>query len=581
MELLEAVREAKTGDEKAQSVLYEVMYKRVYYLILRLVKNSQDAEDVTQETFLSAFGALPNLKNDNAFEGWIFQIAANKCRNKLSRTKQTEELPEDFEEHTPDLHENLLPESVLQSAEKRRILLEFIESLPDAQQECVMLFYYSEMSVKQIAESLGCSEGTVKSRLNYARQKIKEQVLEMEERDDIRLHVFIPLGLVLAKDFEAITAGLTAAAFGGTGAAVSAAAAGGTAGSAKTGILATLKAKVVAGVTAVTVVGGAVAVSQLPAPIVFSDPAMEQNIRILADKPEGKLYPSDVEEIHSVYILDNGMDIDDWENGHTGDKPRAGTIAPDSLSDLKKLPNLTFIYYDAQNLSLLNTLGENKNLISLNLLGRSRRQIAVKDLHFLDSLPKLKSFQAMVAEDADLSPIEQHRGIQELFLESQGSLRLKADDLPQLLSLSLFANAGGRTPGAAGELVLTKELPELRVLWMNGGTVPSLQFLKQMPKLEFLNIYAENMEQLDLRPLGSLKSLRAIHLMGRNRGTLDLAPLSACSRLEVYNVLNENIINPPVQAMKETDSDNPHFNQIAFEVQEEVHNLMYGEEWGE
>ena len=152
MELIELVRRAKTGDEQAQSALYESCYKRAYYLALRLTKHPQDAEDATQDAFISALGALSNLKNDNAFEGWLFQIVANKCRNKLARTKQTEELPEGFEEHMPDPGEDFLPEYVLQSGETRRLILEIIDALPEAQRECVMVFYYVEMSVKQIAE---------------------------------------------------------------------------------------------------------------------------------------------------------------------------------------------------------------------------------------------------------------------------------------------------------------------------------------------------------------------------------------------------------------------------------------------
>lgn len=374
MELIELVHHAKTSNAEAQGKLYEATYKRVYYLALRLTKNPEDAEDATQETFLAAFGALPNLQNDNAFEGWLFQIAANKCRNKLSRTKQTDELPEGFAEHTPDPDETFLPEAVLQNAEKRRLILAIIDSLPDAQRECVMLFYYSELSVKQIAETLDCSEGTVKSRLNYARQKIKEGILETEERDGIRLHVFVPFGLLLTKDFESVTAGLTVTALGGVGSASTSSAAGSTvAGGTKAGLFATLKVKVIAGVTALAIVGGGAVYHEMqpiPAneatqaqvsdsaedvngvampdnteeddwytqPISFADAGMEYNIRLLLGIPaDQSVTPENLQYIYQVGFIGNGMNAFDGENWLGGGyiETAPGTIPVVDFSDLQ------------------------------------------------------------------------------------------------------------------------------------------------------------------------------------------------------------------------------------------------------
>lgn len=370
MELINLVRRAKEGEAEAQGALYEASYKRVYYLALRLTKNPEDAEDVTQEAFIAAFAALANLQNDNAFEGWLFQIAANKCRNKLARTKQTDELPENFAEHTPDPNEGFLPEAVLQDAEKRRLIIEIIHNLPDAQRECVMLFYYGDMSVKQIAEMLDCSEGTVKSRLNYARQKIKDSILETEERDGIRLHVFVPFGLLLAQDFAETTEGLSISALGGV-----AGAGGVTAtGSAKAGLLATLKAKIIAGVTAVAILAGGVAVYHnmqsdpannsnagqavslteatnnpnvpkdtdeddwLTMPIAFADEGMEHNVRLLLNIPSDQsVTPENLKAFHQIGFIEDGMNMFDGENwlGNNVIEAVAGTIPVADFSDLQ------------------------------------------------------------------------------------------------------------------------------------------------------------------------------------------------------------------------------------------------------
>ena len=344
MERSELIRRAQSGDTTAQGALYEEMYKRVYYLCLRLVKTPEDAQDAAQETFIAAFGALSGLENPNAFEGWLFQIAANKARNLLRKNGRLVELPEDEEGHTvldeqPGEDEALIPESALDSAEQRRLILSIIDGLPEAQRECVMLFYYSELSVKQIAEVMECSEGTVKSRLNYARQKIREGILEMEERDDIRLHVFVPLGLLFARDFETTAAGLSVASLGGAGAAASSGSAAGSTGAVKTGLLSTLKAKVVAGVTAaaIAVGGGAAIYSQLPRPVTFSDPGMEHNIRVLLHIPEGAdITKEDLVEVYQVGFIDDGMNIyihDYWQGDGTI-SAAPGTVPVEGFEDL-------------------------------------------------------------------------------------------------------------------------------------------------------------------------------------------------------------------------------------------------------
>ncbi len=255
----EIVQKAKKGDRSAQSELYTACYKKVYYLALKMTGNREDAEDIAQDSFMTAFRALPNLEKDEAFEKWLMQIAANRCRNRIGQQKYTAELPEGFEDFEPDPNEGLLPENVLQDEAKREIILGILRSLPEAQRECVMLFYYSEMSVKEIAESLGVSEGTVKSRLNYARQKIRAAVEETEKRDDIRLHAFVPFSLLLAQDFEAATAGcaIPALAVGGSAAAAGTAAA---VTAAKAGVFAAVKTKVIAAAAAVVILVGGTAV---------------------------------------------------------------------------------------------------------------------------------------------------------------------------------------------------------------------------------------------------------------------------------------------------------------------------------
>lgn len=326
----EIILKAQAGDSEACGLIYTQMYKRVYYLALRLTNNSEDAEDAAQETFISAFNALNGLENPEAFESWLFQICSNRCRNLFRKNSRLVALEEDEEGNTilddmVDPNEALIPETAMQDAEQRRLIMEIVKALPQNQKECVFMFYFSGLGVKEIAEELNCSEGTVKSRLNYARQKIKDSVLAIEKRDGIRLHSFAPIALLFAMDFEITTASIAIPALEVAGAAAGSAAVGSTAATTvKAAAASALKTKVIAGVTAAAVaaggVGAYVAVKQEPlsepSPYVeFVDAAMEHNIHILLNIPaEQPILQSDLSEINAVFFVEDGMALmnDEW-----------------------------------------------------------------------------------------------------------------------------------------------------------------------------------------------------------------------------------------------------------------------------
>ena len=317
----ELVRKAQEGDQEAMSELYQQTCQRVYALALRLTGDPDRAMDAVQESYLSALQNLDKLQKPEAFLHWMFQITANCCRKFHNREKRYVSPEQDEEENSyfdsiPDPDEKILPEAAADSGETRRLVLELVDRLPPEQRECVVLYYFSECSVEEIARLQGCAENTVKSRLNYARKKLKEGVLALEARDGIRLHSFAPIGLLLAcvggelpapaaflHTWQSVAAGMgtAGAAAAGAAAAASAGEAAGTgaaaasgghtaAGAAVKGVAGALKMKIAAGVAAGAVlVGGAgIALSQSPA-VTFADPAFEQNIRVLLDIPSGTI----------------------------------------------------------------------------------------------------------------------------------------------------------------------------------------------------------------------------------------------------------------------------------------------------
>lgn len=588
MNLIEQVRLAQQGDPEAQAALYEAMYKRAYYLAFRMTRSAEDAEDAVQEAFLSAFRALPNLADPNAFEGWLFQITANKCRNVLSKSGRYTQLPEDEDGNTildelPEENEGLIPASALENQAHREIILSIIEALPQQQKECVLLFYYSELTVAQIAQVLDCSEGTVKSRLNYARKKLRDGILETEERDGIRLHTMVPLDLLFLKDFQELAAGLSAAALSGTAAGAAAASSGTTAAgsgttagaAAKAGLFATVKAKVIAGVTAAALVaGGSALVLGQPKALAFTDPAMEANLRILLDKPEGAIYPSDAEELYALYIFDDGMAAEAGNMSQAVTQAESGTTPVSSLADLEQLPELRSLYYMSSEPALLDTLNQLPELRELIVTGEN---VNVSDFSFVSGMPNLQHISACVAGGADLSALEECVTLRQLLLWSEGSISLNAGKLTELLDLELSGNQNGMQPESTCVLQLDQPLPQLLSLKLHGGELPSLGFLANTPALQALDLYSSSLGQLDLGPIGGLKELRAVSLIVSYDQTLDLAPLADCPALEVYLAPNGMILNPPAQAVTDTESSLPLYNQVLWDIYDQIYAIQMGE----
>lgn len=201
--LVEIVLKAQSGDSHAQQELYLDSSKSVYYLALKILRNKDDAEDMTQDVFVTVFEKLPELKQPAAYYKWLNQITANKCMSFLRKKRP---LPID----EPDLLDALemedeggeTPETLYDDEETRRIIMEIIDALPDPQRVCVMYRYFNQLSIEEIAEITGANEHTVKSRLALARQKIRAAILNKEEKEGIRLHVLIPIMPVLMKSLE-------------------------------------------------------------------------------------------------------------------------------------------------------------------------------------------------------------------------------------------------------------------------------------------------------------------------------------------------------------------------------------------
>lgn len=179
------IKEAQAGSGEAFTIIYNETIKTAYYVAKRILLDEDATEDVLQESYIAVFNHLADFKTGN-LQGWIDTIVANRAKNYLRRKNpiyfsemETEENPVvEFEEEKIEFR----PDEKVDYDETQRLIMEIVDNLSPEQRISVMLFYFEEKSVKEIAEICECSENTVKSRLNYARKKIKEDVLELEKK---------------------------------------------------------------------------------------------------------------------------------------------------------------------------------------------------------------------------------------------------------------------------------------------------------------------------------------------------------------------------------------------------------------
>ena len=173
--------------DKELEKIYNEAYRAVYWTAMSLLKNEADAEDIVQDTFVTLIESYDTLNDKDKVIPWLKKIAANKCLNRLTRSK-TDTVEDEFFDDVEAIAEDFLPDSIVESEEARKIIMDIINNkLSDDIRRTLILFYFDDLSTKEIAEVLGVPEGTVRRRLNFARNKIKKEVEKYEEENDTKL----------------------------------------------------------------------------------------------------------------------------------------------------------------------------------------------------------------------------------------------------------------------------------------------------------------------------------------------------------------------------------------------------------
>jgi RNA polymerase sigma-70 factor (ECF subfamily) len=178
------------NDEQAFAKLMQRYKRPVYHMILKMVRNVDDAEDLTIESFAKAFRSLHKFKKDFSFSTWLFRIATNNTIDYIRKKRlNTLSIDNSFTDSDGDSvsidveDENLNPQEVTIKAQKEELMQVFVDKLPPKYQKLVRLRYFHELSYEEIAQELEAPLGTVKAQLHRARELMYEMV--KNKRDHI------------------------------------------------------------------------------------------------------------------------------------------------------------------------------------------------------------------------------------------------------------------------------------------------------------------------------------------------------------------------------------------------------------
>ena len=203
MNISHLVEKIKKGDNKSFEKLYKLTEREVWFTCISFLKNETTAQDIMQETYITAFLKIQSLEKSSQIRSWLNRIAVNKCKNYL-KGKGEIQLDDEIFENQAIVDERIsIPEEYISDKAKREIILSIMqEVLSDVQYQTVIMHYFNEMTVDEIAEVFECSRGTVLSRLNYSRAKMKTAIEDYEKKSGDKLHgvVVVPFFTTIFKE---------------------------------------------------------------------------------------------------------------------------------------------------------------------------------------------------------------------------------------------------------------------------------------------------------------------------------------------------------------------------------------------
>ncbi|MFC0186918.1 RNA polymerase sigma factor [Fictibacillus aquaticus] len=180
----ELIAEAKNGSQASQEILVRRHYKLVFSFLYRMTGEKELAMDLTQETFIKSLNQLSKYKPMSDFKSWLLTVASNHAKDYL-KSRNHKDSQNTYELLEKDMKQGKSVASIFEKNEKRKEVKEALLSLPDFQREAILLKYYNDMKIAEIASITNASVPTVKSRLKQGLGKLK-LYLNRGERDEER-----------------------------------------------------------------------------------------------------------------------------------------------------------------------------------------------------------------------------------------------------------------------------------------------------------------------------------------------------------------------------------------------------------
>lgn len=182
----ELVERAQKGDKRAFELLVLKYQRKLARLLSRMVRDPAEIEDITQESFIKAYRALPQFRGESAFYTWLYRIAVNTAKNYLvargrrapTTTEYNAEEAEGFED-AELLRDIATPDAVLQTKQIAAAVNKAVEALPEELRTAITLREIEGLSYEEIAQMMDCPIGTVRSRIFRAREAIAEKIRPM------------------------------------------------------------------------------------------------------------------------------------------------------------------------------------------------------------------------------------------------------------------------------------------------------------------------------------------------------------------------------------------------------------------
>lgn len=203
-DLPKLIKEIQAGNEEAFAELYHDFYTAFYYMALKLTQNEADAQDAVQDTFINIRKNIKHLKNPDVVIVWMKQILMNRCKNMFRKNREIYmeesalaalDIVDDYDDFSPSV--------VVAKNSESETILKLLANIPYIYREPLILKYYDDAKMSEIAKILKIPEGTVKSRLRTGKQLLRKQIRLYEAQNNEKLSFYcLPTGFLLLYCFR-------------------------------------------------------------------------------------------------------------------------------------------------------------------------------------------------------------------------------------------------------------------------------------------------------------------------------------------------------------------------------------------